>query len=184
MGFLLTRRWHALRAAHSFAFRKSPGSPYRCSLCSQCIMATREKVFNLFTLRSRGFQKHKAVYVFEIPFKSHGRAMGFEPTIPRSTTLCFWPLSYARHYATILSYPQPLDKINTDAMLAPMNEGQRKLFAKGSIDMANIVAGALVFGQLVSSQEFNRKTFAVGILIAIVFYFGAYLFSNERKVSE
>ena len=65
-----------------------------------------------------------------------------------------------------------------------MNEEQRKLFAKGSIDMANIVAGALVFGQLVSNQEFNRKTFAVGILIAIVFYLGAYLFSNERKISE
>lgn len=53
-----------------------------------------------------------------------------------------------------------------------MNEKQRELFAKGLVDLANVVAGALVFGQLVSGN-FSLVIFGVGILVTITFYFGA-----------
>lgn len=64
-----------------------------------------------------------------------------------------------------------------------MNQEQRRLFAKGLVDLANIVAGALVFGQLISSQRFNQNAFIVGILITMIFYLGGYLFSKERGVN-
>lgn len=61
-----------------------------------------------------------------------------------------------------------------------MAQEQRKLFAKGLIDLANVVAGALVFGQLVSGQ-FSITIFGVGILVTITFYLGALGVAKERK---
>jgi len=63
-----------------------------------------------------------------------------------------------------------------------MSEKQRDLFAKGMVDMANIVAGALVFGQLVSGHTVNMSKMVLGIAFAGVFYIGAFSFSTERKV--
>jgi hypothetical protein len=59
-----------------------------------------------------------------------------------------------------------------------MTNEQRKVFAKGSIDLANIVAGALVFGQFVSEHSVSIWVFILGVLIAAVFYLVAYRFSK------
>jgi hypothetical protein len=64
-----------------------------------------------------------------------------------------------------------------------MSEKQRELFAKGMVDLANIVAGALVFGQLVSGHTVNMSKMVLGITFAGVFYIGAFTFSSERKMS-
>ena len=61
-----------------------------------------------------------------------------------------------------------------------MNQEQRTLFAKGLVDLANVVAGALVFGQLVSG-EFFVTIFAVGILVTITFYLGALGVARDKK---
>jgi hypothetical protein len=51
-----------------------------------------------------------------------------------------------------------------------MSEKQRDLFAKGMVDLANIVAGALVFGQLVSGHAVHMSKMVLGIAFAGVFY--------------
>lgn len=60
-----------------------------------------------------------------------------------------------------------------------MNGAQRKIFAEGLINLANIVAGALVFGQVVSGQYFSARAFFIGIVLTIVLYLGAYWFSKK-----
>lgn len=60
-----------------------------------------------------------------------------------------------------------------------MSREQRKLFAGGLIELANIIAGALVFGQFVSGLPFQTTTFSLGIIFATTFYLGAYIFSRE-----
>lgn len=59
-----------------------------------------------------------------------------------------------------------------------MNQEQRKLFAKGLVDLANLVAAAMVFGQFVSDSPVDFSTAAVGVIIALVFYCGGYWFSR------
>lgn len=61
-----------------------------------------------------------------------------------------------------------------------MNQAQRELFAKGLVDLANVVAGALVFGQLVAGK-FSIAIFGVGILITITFYLGALGAARDNK---
>jgi hypothetical protein len=51
------------------------------------------------------------------------------------------------------------------------------------VDLANIVAGALVFGQLVSGQVIDTGIMVWGIMRASVFYVGAFSFSKERRLS-
>jgi hypothetical protein len=70
----------------------------------------------------------------------------------------------------------PLTKRNTQ-----MSQKQRDLFSKGMVDLANIIAGALVFGQLVSGQVVDMGKMVLGIMLAGVFYVGAFSFSNERR---
>ncbi len=65
-------------------------------------------------------------------------------------------------------------------MSGNMNREQRELFAKGLIDLANVVAGALVFGQLVSG-EFSVAIFGVGILVSVTFYIGALGLAKGNK---
>ena len=60
---------------------------------------------------------------------------------------------------------------------------QRSLFAKGFIDLANIEAGALVFGQFVSDRPVDIVVIGLGITIAAVFYLGALSFSKENVTS-
>ena len=62
-----------------------------------------------------------------------------------------------------------------------MSNEQRRLFAEKLIDLANIAAGALVFGQFVSGQPFSILTFILGIILAMVMYFGAYRASRINK---
>jgi hypothetical protein len=61
-----------------------------------------------------------------------------------------------------------------------MSNDQRQLFAKGSVDLANIVAGALVFGQFVTAQPLRISVFILGLLIAGALYGVAYRFSRIR----
>jgi hypothetical protein len=57
---------------------------------------------------------------------------------------------------------------------------QRKLFAHGLIELANIVAGALVFGQFIVDHPLQWGTLAFGILIAASLYLGAYGFTKQK----
>ena len=59
-----------------------------------------------------------------------------------------------------------------------MSDRQRQMFAEKLLDLANIAAGALVFGQFVSGQSINISTFLLGIVLAVVFYAVSYLFSK------
>lgn len=91
----------------------------------------------------------------------------------------------------MVSHPRALDKDSTRPYTITiagrsgekndMNQEQRNLFAKGLVDLANVVAGALVFGQLVSG-EFSLAIFAVGILVTITFYLGALGVAKENKI--
>ena len=60
-----------------------------------------------------------------------------------------------------------------------LKSAQRKLFAAGMINLANIVAGALVFGQLVSGVSLRVYIFVLGILTVCFFYVVAYKLSKE-----
>ena len=60
-----------------------------------------------------------------------------------------------------------------------MSEKQRDLFSKGMVDLANIVAGALGFGQFMSGQAVNYDRVMVGALMWFIFYVGAFGFSKE-----
>ena len=59
-----------------------------------------------------------------------------------------------------------------------MNQEQRNLFAKGLVDLANLVAAALVFGQFVSGQPINFHIVLFGLIIAFALYLGGYWFSR------
>jgi hypothetical protein len=65
----------------------------------------------------------------------------------------------------------------------PVTHTQRSLFAKGFIDLANIEAGALVFGQFITDRPVDLVVIALGIVIAAVFYLGALSFSKEHASS-
>jgi hypothetical protein len=60
-----------------------------------------------------------------------------------------------------------------------MSEKQRDLFSKGMVDLANIVAGALGFGQFMSGQAVNYDRVMVGALMWFIFYVGAFSFQNK-----
>jgi hypothetical protein len=55
-----------------------------------------------------------------------------------------------------------------------MSNAQRTLFAEKLLDLANLIAGALVFGPFVSGQAFSMLTFLLGILLAALTYYVAY----------
>ena len=59
-----------------------------------------------------------------------------------------------------------------------MSELQKKFFAKGFVDLANIGAGAMVFGQFVSGNFLDGRVIALGILVTIMFYAAAYELSK------
>lgn len=48
------------------------------------------------------------------------------------------------------------------------------------VNLANIVAGALVFGQFITEKSFSGALFILGILFTIIFYLGAYGFSKAK----
>ncbi len=61
-----------------------------------------------------------------------------------------------------------------------MSAKQRELFAKGAVELANIVVGALVFGQFLAGKPINISVFGIGTLLSCVFYLVAYKFSQEH----
>lgn len=60
-----------------------------------------------------------------------------------------------------------------------MTHEQRRMFAKGVIDLANIGAGALVFGQLISGKPLDFGLIALGIVVTLTLYGSAYLLSHN-----
>jgi hypothetical protein len=62
-----------------------------------------------------------------------------------------------------------------------MSEKQRDLCAKGMVDLANIVAGALVFGQFVSGQPVQYDRVIMGTIFWFIFYVGAFSLSKEDR---
>jgi len=60
--------------------------------------------------------------------------------------------------------------------LGIMNEKQRELFAKGMVDLANLVATALVFGQFISGLPINLHSMSLGFVSACALYLGGYWF--------
>ena len=61
-----------------------------------------------------------------------------------------------------------------------MSQDQRKLFAEGFVNLANVVAGALVFGQFIAEKDFSFFTFSIGAALTIGFYLGAYGISKTK----
>jgi uncharacterized membrane protein len=62
-----------------------------------------------------------------------------------------------------------------------LQQKQRDLFATSMMDLANLVAVALVFGQFVTAQPFNLVAFGTGLIVTATFYFGGFTFSRERS---
>jgi len=61
-----------------------------------------------------------------------------------------------------------------------MEREQRVLLAKGLVDLANIVAGALVFGQFLTAQQFNTRAFGTGLLLTGALYLAGLGFSKGQ----
>ena len=59
-----------------------------------------------------------------------------------------------------------------------MSREQRKLFAEGAVNLANIGAGALVFGQLISGKPLDFGLISLGIVVTLILYFSSYLLSR------
>jgi hypothetical protein len=62
-----------------------------------------------------------------------------------------------------------------------MAKAERDLLSKGLVDLANIVAGALVFGQIVSGTRFSIIVFIVGVLLTIALYTAGLAFSYRGR---
>jgi hypothetical protein len=62
-----------------------------------------------------------------------------------------------------------------------MTRFQREIFAQGLIELANIVAGALVFGQFIAGKPLDNGTVALGIIFTLTFYLAAYGFSKDAR---
>ena len=51
-----------------------------------------------------------------------------------------------------------------------MSDKQKKALSDGLINIGNIVAGSMVFGQFITDKDIQLPTFSLGILIGILFY--------------
>jgi hypothetical protein len=60
-----------------------------------------------------------------------------------------------------------------------LSHRQRDLFAEKAIDLANIAAGALVFGQFLSEEGFRWSILAVGAMCYVFLIAFAYRFTRE-----
>jgi len=63
-----------------------------------------------------------------------------------------------------------------------MGREQRTLVAKGLVELGNIVAGAMVFGQFVSEAPLRGGVFALGLLLTTALYFGGIGISKLNEV--
>ena len=64
-----------------------------------------------------------------------------------------------------------------------MTHEQRKLFAEGLVNLANIGAGAMVFGQLISGALVDFGLVALGLIVTFALYFVAFRFSRHRDTA-
>lgn len=58
---------------------------------------------------------------------------------------------------------------------------QRKWLAQGLRDMANIAAGAFLFGQFISGKPLNTKVILFGALVVIILYYIGYFLMKGGK---
>ncbi len=61
------------------------------------------------------------------------------------------------------------------------NTDHRKVFAEKIIDLVNIAAGGLIFGQFISGQQFSTLTAIIGLIILIAGYIIAYLILKKKR---
>jgi hypothetical protein len=54
------------------------------------------------------------------------------------------------------------------------------MFAEKVLDLANIEAGALVFGQFVSGEHISFLTLLLGMILAAILYYVAYRASRVK----
>ena len=59
-----------------------------------------------------------------------------------------------------------------------MDREQKTLVAKGFVELGNIVAGAMVFGQFVSGAPLRIGVVGLGVLLTAVLYIGGVGFSK------
>jgi hypothetical protein len=62
-----------------------------------------------------------------------------------------------------------------------MDSAQRKLIAQGFVDLANLIAAALVVGQFVSGSSFHGYVFAAGLFLTITLYLVGIIFAQEQS---
>jgi hypothetical protein len=48
------------------------------------------------------------------------------------------------------------------------------------MDLGNVVAVALVFGQFLTAPSYSRVAFGTGFIVTAALYFGGFTFSRER----
>ena len=58
------------------------------------------------------------------------------------------------------------------------NKNQKQSLANAIFELANIIAGALVFGQFVSDEKLSLRLLAFGIITTSIFYLWAYRLSK------
>lgn len=59
-----------------------------------------------------------------------------------------------------------------------MGREQKMLVAKGLIELGNIVAGAMVFGQFLSGAPFRIGVLGIGIVLTVALYIGGIGFAR------
>jgi hypothetical protein len=65
-----------------------------------------------------------------------------------------------------------------------MSAEESKMYAKGFVDLANIGAGALVFGHFASAQQVSRGLIILGIVTTLAWYFVAHLLYKAARERE
>ncbi len=59
-----------------------------------------------------------------------------------------------------------------------INSKFRERFSEKLMDLGNLTAGALVFGQFLSGKEFSLSLFTIGIGVMVVCYFISFIISS------
>jgi len=53
------------------------------------------------------------------------------------------------------------------------------MFARAATELANIAAGAMIFGQFLSGRPLDITALLSGFIITVVLYFGSYVLTRE-----
>jgi predicted PurR-regulated permease PerM len=65
-----------------------------------------------------------------------------------------------------------------------MSADESKMYAKGLVDLANISAGALIFGQFASGHAFSVLGLVLGLITTLALYVVAHLFYRVARKRE